>query len=284
MALERLNMETLKNLDHGAVMEAFQQPIRHAAETVQLIQQTACDAQQARALPELSGDGRKAFVQQGDQIKEFALPAPRRQHRVHSLVDLIPYARRPDNPAPVVWHGADRARLLIDDSDRRDAVDFPLTRSKRFETLRVQADSKPAFDQPRFIRLLRIELGLDNLKIVAQFRRLDWSAGAQGVSEVQHGMDKMGKSILAKVQGIDELPDQLDVSVPVYQQSGERTEYVVRCAIEIDTQNQRFQLVPLPDELERVLDLAQAAIHQRLTASLSAADGQNAIPVYYGEP
>jgi len=30
MGLERLNMETLKDLDHGAVMEAFQGAVRHA--------------------------------------------------------------------------------------------------------------------------------------------------------------------------------------------------------------------------------------------------------------
>ena len=40
-------------------------------ETVKLIQEKACEAQAAKLLPELSGDGRKAFVQQGDQVKEF---------------------------------------------------------------------------------------------------------------------------------------------------------------------------------------------------------------------
>ena len=253
-------------------------------ETIELIQQTACDAQAARLLPELSGDGRKAFVQQGNQIKEFPIPPVNRCHQVHSLLNLILYARDADNPAPIVWHGTDQVVLLTDDADRRDAVGFPLTLSTRFETLKKLAAEKPVFDHAQFIRLLRIDLGLDNIAVVAKFRRLNWSVANDGTSDLQHGADKMGKAIAARVQGVDELPDALDVEVPVYQQTGERQVYKVKCAIEIDTLNQQLQLVPLPDELERVMDLAQASIHDRLIVALGPIDDQKVIPVYYGTP
>ena len=252
-------------------------------QALELIQETAQRAQEATLIPELSGDGRTAFVQQGEEIKQFAIPPKPRDHQVHSLVDLILYARRQEVKAPVVWHGCQGVVLVIDDADRRDHVSFPLTASKRLLTLQKLADDKPAFDQAKFIRLLRVDLGMDNLKVVAQFRKLDFAFGNEGSGEVRHGSDRLGKTITAKVAGVDELPDELDLPVPVYQQTGERQEYIVRCAIEIDTVNQKFQLVPLPDELERVSDLAQASIHDRLTAALGAIDGQPAIPVYYGE-
>ena len=255
-------------------------------DTLKMIQETAQVAQQATVLESLNTDGRTAFVQQGAEIKQFALqPAPR-DHFVHSLDDLIRYAREQKNAAPIVWHGHCNVVLLPDDADRRDSIMFPLTHSNRFAKLMTLAAEKPAFDQTKFVRLLRIELGLDNLKVVAKFRKLDFTIGNEGRGEVAHGNDRLGKTITAKVQSVEELPDQLDVEVPIYQQTGERQEYVVRCAIEIDTINQLFQLVPLPDELERVLDLAQASIHDRLTAGLKAGDGdgQAAVPIYYGKP
>ncbi len=253
-------------------------------DTLELIQKTAQKAQKARLLPELSMDGRKAFVQHGDQIKEFDIAPPNRMHMVRSLVDLILFARRPENAAPVVWHDASRVTLVVDDADRRDLVCFPLTLSNRFEVLGRLAEKKPVMNQTQFVRLLRVELGLDNLATVAQFRKLDWQHTSEGSGEVQHGNNKMSKSVLAKVQGVADLPDELSIEVPVYQQAGERQVYVVRCAVEIDAVNQQLQLIPLPDEMERAVDLAQANIHERLTAALGAVDGQKGIPVYYGTP
>jgi hypothetical protein len=120
-------------------------------------------------------------------------------------------------------------------------------------------------------------LDVDKL-VVAKFRKLDWESGDKGTSDIRHGDARMSKAIIAKVQGIDELPEELAVSVPVYQQTGERQEYIVNCNVEIDAVNRQFQLVPVPDELERVLDLAQASIRERLDAELKD------VPVYYGKP
>jgi hypothetical protein len=253
-------------------------------ETLELIQETAQKAQTAHVLAELDGDGRRRFVQHGDAITEYAITPPLRNHQVHSLVDLILFARRPDNKAPIVWHAPDGVTLLVDDGDRRDSVCFPLTHSKRFEVLVALEREKPVYDQARFVRLLRVDLGLDNVAVVSKFRKLDWSASNDGSGEVQHGSTKLAKSVVAKVLGIDELPDELNVEVPVYQQTGERQTYAVKCAIEIDTVNQRLQLVPLPDELQRVVDLAQASIHSRLTAACSETTDADVIPVYYGKP
>ena len=253
-------------------------------EALELIQTTAREAHHATLLPELSAGGRKAFYQHGTEIKEFDVPLTARSHVVHSLIDLILYARRPDNVAPVVWHDNAGVVLLIDDADRRERVTFPLTWSDRLVTLKSLAAKKPCFDQAAFVRLLRIELGLDNVAVVSQFRKLEWSADNEGSGDIQHGMNRLAKSVVAKVQGIGDLPDQLDIPVPVYQQAGEQTEYLVRCAVEIDICNQRLQLVPLPDALERAIDIAQASIHSRLSNALGEVDGRAAIRLYYGRP
>ena len=246
-------------------------------ETLKLIQDTAQQAQAATILPALNVDGRKAFVQQGSEIKEFTLPPPVRNHTVNELSDLIAYALRVDNPHPVVWHGQTVVTLLPDDTDRRDAVVFPLTASGRFKCL-AGLEMKPvALTQQQFVRLLRRDLGMAAV-IVQQFRKLDWKDGSNGSSEVSPTNLRVGKSIVAEVQGVSELPEELTVPTPVYLNTGERDEYNVQCFIEIDPQNQAFGFGPLPDELAKIIDLHQANICNRLRAALGD------IPIYHGTP
>jgi hypothetical protein len=242
--------------------------------TLALIQDTAVKSKEAIRLD--LDDPRTAFIQHGDEIKQFVVPPPVRRHTLHSLSDLIAYAQSDAATKPVVWHGPDGVVLVMDDSDRRDLVTFPLTFSARYQRLRQLAADKPSFDQSRFVRLLRIELGLDNAAVVSKFRKLDWENGDKAAGRVQHGDMRLSKEVVAKVQGVDELPEEIRVPIPVYNQAGERQEYEMVCAVEIDTVNRAFQLIPLPDEIERVLDLAQDDIRKRLTGELET--------VYYGEP
>jgi len=224
------------------------------AETLKLIQDTARAATMPRIVPELNTDGRS----------------------VHVLVA----AGEP--PRPVVWHGPAAVVLVIDDADRRDRVAFPLTLSERFACLGRLAREKPWHQQAEFIRLLRIDLLVDPL-IVMKFRKLDWDQKTEGSGEVRHGRERLGNAIMAQVQGIEELPEDLDISAPVYQQPGERREYLVRCAVEIDVVNRRFALRPVADEIERVIDLAQADIGCRLESLLHDGQGPD-VPIYYGHP
>lgn len=246
-------------------------------ESLKLIQDTAQQAQKAIVLPELSTDGRKAFVQQGNEIKEFVLPPPRRRHTVNLLADLIAYALRTENAKPVVWHGQQGVVLIPDDGDRRDLVVFPLTLSSRYSCLAKLAKEPQAMNQQKFCRLLRRDLGIEAV-IVQQFRKLDWKDGSGGSSEVTPTNLRVSKSIVAEVQGVAELPEELTVPSPVYVESGERDEYNVQCSIEIDVQNQAFMFGPLPDELSRIVDLHQANIRKRLEAALGT------IPIYNGTP
>lgn len=250
-------------------------------DALELIQQTAQEAQRPVVIPELNSDGRRAYVQQCGRINSFELPPAPRQHVVHDLEDLIAYALRPENPRPVVWHGDSGVVLLVDDADRRDQVVIPLTHSTRFDTL-AQLDAAPKpMNQQQFVRLLRRQLGLDPT-LVNRFRRLDWKAGTDGRSEIERQNVRVAKSIVAEVQGIDELPEEITVPVPVYAETGMREEYLVQCYVEIDPTNQLFGFGPMPDELQQIVDLAQAAIRKRLEQPLNRAESP--IPIYYGRP
>lgn len=254
-----------------------------------LIQETAKKSVAVYEVEALS-DSRNNYVFNGTEILRYPKAPPLRSHTVHSLADLVNYAlgKPPviaageaiydESRNPVVWHGENNVTLILDDTDRRDTVVFPLTFAEKFQVLQLLHKEKPYYTQQDFIKLLRFRLGLDNSRVVAQFRKLQWEAGSTLNSQINRGDARLGKNIIEKVEGVDELPEELDVPAPVYAQTGEREQYNVRCGIEIDTRDQRFQLIPLPDELPRVMDLAQASIHQRLCAALE----DSGIPIYYG--
>jgi len=256
-------------------------------DALELLQKTAQEAQAYRVVQEVTdaGDGRSATVQIGDRLETLAIPPGVRSHRVCDLANLMAYARNliavaEDAPRPswrpVIWHGMNQVVLVLDDEDRRDVVELPLMFSTQFETLRELEAEPRAFDQRSFIRLLRTKLRLDP-SMVAPFRRLDWHRSDEGSGDVQHGKDRLGKQIEAKVQAIDALPEDPVFHVPVYNEMGEREAYAVQCALEIDTLNQKLGLIPLPGELDVAIDRAQESIHTRLCEEFA-----DEIPIYYG--
>lgn len=243
-------------------------------EALELLQQTAIASEQTEVLP--VEDPRHVRLRIGGEISIIDVPPPLRDHEVSTLADLIAYVDQITQSNPVVWHDDNGVILIPDDSDRRDRVTFPLTHSARLVKLIQLRDQRQSFDQNRFIRLLRIELGLE-ATMVNKFRKLDWENGDKARGSVQHSDLRLSKEVVAKVQGIEELPEEIPVPVPVYQQPGEREEYFVQCAVEIDAVNRQFQLLPLPDEIERVIACHQADIRSRLDAELSC-------PIYCGRP
>jgi len=230
-------------------------------------------------------DPRKVYVDEGGQLKHVEIPPPPRNHTVGSLQDLIEYASRLaddkvglDMATPVIWHNGNRVCLVIDDRDRRDVVTFPLTTSVEFDAIEA-APHKP-LTQPQLIRLLRFKLGAD-AALIDKFRRLDWRHSTEGRVEVRHGKESLGKEILAKVEGVDELPEEIVVEIPLYEQQGEREEYEIRLGIEIDTVNQQFGVAAMPGALRAAVDSHQDTIHSRLVRDLHT---KKDIPIYYGSP
>lgn len=88
--------------------------------------------------------------------------------------------------------------------------------------------------------------------------RIEWMQTASGQSEVKHGADSWGKSVNAQVGGIAAIPEEFIVTVPVWENwSAYRA--TIRCAIEIDTANQKFSINPYPQEMQKAIQGAMAA-------------------------
>lgn len=245
-------------------------------------------ARQAAAvsLVTLPGDGRTVGVfnhATAELTYRPIEPAPR-DHRVFSVESFTDIAARVVGSmrglivGPVAWHGHDAVVLVCDDADRRDRVTLALPPSEPFTWLGQLAKS-PSMNQTTLIRVLRLKLG-QPAELVSRFRKLDFSAGKTGASRVEHGKESLGREIQAVVQGIDELPDVLDVSVRITDVPGANKPETIRVGLEIDPQREEFFLAPMPGELEAAVDRMHADLHARLGNVL----GEVGIPVYYGAP
>ena len=251
-------------------------------DTLNLLQQTAVKAAGAQMVAGLN-PRRQVLVVNGE-MEMLEIPPAIREHQMASLEDLILFAGRiadEEKSNPVVYHSQDRVVLVIDDADRRDQVIFHLHYSREFAAL-VGLSETCVFDQRQFLRLLRLVLNVD-AATVALFRRLDWKVTNESRGEVLHGRESLGRSVEAAVQGSAEVPDELPVAVPIYDNFGEDMPYLIRCLIEFDAVNARLQFLPAPGELVRVLDRHQASIRSRLEAALQA-EGEKGVPIYYGKP
>jgi len=247
-------------------------------EAINRLAELACEGKMIAIVPGID-DPRKVYVDEGGQLKHVEIPPPLRNHTVGTLQDLIEYASRlGDDAAPVIWHYGNKVCLVIDDRDRRDVVTFPLTTSAEFDA--IQTSPHDTLNQPQLIRLLRFKLGAD-AALIDKFRRLDWSHSTEGRAEVRHGKESLGKEITAKVEGVDELPDEIVVEIPLYEQQGEREEYEIHLGIEIDTVNQQFRVAAMPGQLRSAIDSHQDTIHSRLVRDLHT---KKDIPIYYGSP
>lgn len=237
-----------------------------------------------------SDDPRTARVVIDGSIQEVELPPLPRAHRAGTLDEVIAMANRfggADTPGsaegpPVVWYDPANVVLVIDDAGHRlERATLGLVTSDVFAKLEELASAKTWMDHKPFVRMLRIDLaGALEPGVLDRARSIIFESGSQAASTVAREKESLGRSISASVRAATgELPEETTLSVPVYKTAGERDRYGIRCAIDIDHEQCRLRLFPLPDEVERVRQLALDSIKDRLAAGLD-----EAVKFYQGAP
>ena len=210
-----------------------------------------------------------------------------RAHRPLTLTAFTDYVRRAaeqsDSVPIAVWYSRHQIMALLDDHTRRDCLTFALSPSPQLETLSGLASSPRWLGQAEFIRLLRITLAgclgpAGNL--LALIRQVKFRVNSAGASEVQHQRTSLGKTLEAEMTGVGELPEEMPLDVPVFAQAGLVLVERVQCALEVDPQTAKFQLTPLPGELEQAQGRAEASIGRLLADALEGTE----VAVYCGQP
>jgi hypothetical protein len=219
-------------------------------------------------------------------------PEPRR-HVVDTLEQIISLANRFRDEAaaegddtdlsPVVWYDAEQVVLVIDDAGHRlETARLTLATSDVFYRLNSLDEDRQTFNHKQFMRLLRVDLAgtLAPSVLLEKLKNLRIENGQVASSRIGRADESMGRTINAKVASeAGEIPEVVTLGVPVYSTPGETERLGISCAVEIDPGMGTFELIPLPDEIERVRQIAVESIGERLKAGLH--DG---IPCYQGKP
>jgi len=139
-----------------------------------------------------------------------------------------------------------------------------------------------ALVQKDFIRAGRFVLRMSPAAI-EPFRRIDFTQGTTGMSEIRKGNENLGKQITATVlTGGTPVPDFLDVCVPIFSTPGEIEPYMIRLDVELSTLDQRIVLKPCPDELNRAMTAHLETMRDRIESTLG--DSLEYCDVYHGSP
>lgn len=246
-------------------------------EALELIQRTAVRASSIQKLHE-HRNGRTVVYGVNDLIKEFDLGVPPRAHFVTTRESLVAFVSSNNLDDYSMWCDDEMVTLLCNHADRQDKVTLQLLVSRQFIALRGMEENGGRFGQRDFVRMLSRIFGLAE-PTVAPFRRLDFHVLQVTEGDVRHGKDRIGKSVNAEVKGTIEIPEEIIVTVPIYETPGETDRYPVRLLIDLDAQRSEIICVPEPGELRMTMHQHQVEMIRRLRQEL----GEEA-RIYQGRP
>jgi hypothetical protein len=195
---------------------------------------------------ELPGTLRKIRRLINGQIVEWDIPTPPREHHPATLDEIIALAKRFEDAGsePVVWYNHEAVVLVIDDVGHR--------------------------------------LETATLVLLNRVRKL--VIGQKTTTEVNRRGESFGHEINALAGANTDPPDEVDLVLPVYKTPGEQTPVYVACTVDVEVaQPKPFRLIPKPDEIERVLQVAVGSIGERLRAGLRAGLPEGVV-AYHGKP
>lgn len=231
-------------------------------EFVDAIASLAVSAEQMQVLRD-PYDPRKAYVRHGDELREIVVPPPLLGAEVETLDGLFDAIRAfgaEDNAS--IWHDQAGIVALLNNDDRLETVTLRLRYTEQFFALR---QLPKVFDQRSLILFLKRDLGgaIDD-GLLAVFRQLDFTKREEAGGAVKHGDESLGRSVHAAVTGRADIPEFINVSVPVLMNRDLVQSAGIRLSVDIDVQRCLIQLSPMPDEIERALLMTQDHIHRVL--------------------
>ncbi len=178
----------------------------------------------------------------------------------------------------------DRSALFLNENevtfvrdldDRRDVSACKLTYTPQYRWL--TGESGKQLTQPDLVRVLRITLRgalPADSTLLTLIRKLKFQNDKGATGDIQHGRESLGRSITASINADNELPDELTLRVPIFENHPFIAPIV--CAIEIFPHESMFKLTPYPLELRKAMDGALDSIAQTLAPA--------EVPTYLGQP
>ena len=152
---------------------------------------------------------------------------------------------------PVIWVAETAIVGVLGDHPLIGCARFPLRGSRQVKAL-LRAQSSP-MDQQAFCRLLRLDLDVP-AEVLARYRSLRWSSGAQASAVQGHGKESLGREVYAALANADDVPESFVLSIPLYDSKGQRDTAAIRCNVDIDTSRETLRIDPAPGAIQAAYD------------------------------
>lgn len=168
---------------------------------------------------------------------------------------------------------------MVNDATRRDVATLALPITPQLNCLLNSAPSHRS--QKEFYKLLRIDLHdvlPPDSTLPAKVQKIRWQDVGESGGEVSHGKESIDRAVRQAIQGTDAIPETITVSLRLFQCPDLRDCKPVVCAIDIDVESKRFALIPLPMQIQDVMDAVIDEIAAHITEKVKDAG----VPVYRG--
>ena len=212
--------------------------------------------------------GEPAHVYILDGQRMFASPEPR-AHEAFSLDAIVQFAQREQNP--VVWYNDGGATVILDDSTRRDRCTLVFDRSAQLATISGWGAKSPPMEQAQLLLLLRtlFKYNLQQApKLLDILKSIRFTSGKLVDSTALKNKSSISRSIEEEVTGVERLPDDFMLNVPIFAPPFNAMEGAIEVALEADAASETFTLYPLPGAIESAVELAVQTIGARLREAL----------------
>ena len=209
---------------------------------------------------------------------------PWRNHYANDLLTIAAFSAKFKQSA--IWYSRDAVVCLIDDTKRREKVTLDIATSNQVVKLKALEEQKPLMSQRDVLFMLRTVFTPAALakfpKLIDLLRQVKFATGEKSESNVQRGKSSVGKSLQVEASFIEDVPDQITLSIPVFANAFARWTFDVICALEIYEAEQKIQLFPLPGEVEKAVAAGEESLCTALTRA--ANEVTSSAPIYYGTP
>jgi hypothetical protein len=208
---------------------------------------------------------------------------PWRKHKAMDLLTIAEFVQKYDNVA--IWYSREAVVLLTDDDERFDRVTVTMLKSPQIRKLIDLEAKQPMLPQRDFLFMLRTVFTPHAFptapRLIDILRQVKFEAGAKVEGNVGRGKSSIGKEITAAATFLDTVPEQVTINVPLFDNPFLRKSYDVICALEIQENEQRLQLFPLPGEIEGAFARAESDLAADMRGLLGEASNAS---IYYGQP
>lgn len=215
-------------------------------------------------LPVEDPTGRVHIAMPKGDIKVIDVPPEPFTHQLNSLQAFKEFAEKEGGEDSRIFYSPTGITILMDYGTRRDSAVLPFVATPTFAWLNKAGEKK--YKQPEFVRLLRIDLKEalhPDSKLLELVRHLKFQTVDTERGELRHNRESMGGEINAMVEGATDLPEELQLSVKLWNEVD--LEAHIQCALEVHSQERSFSIVPFPNEIRRAIDGAMEYLKGELT-------------------